>query len=233
MRIAIISDVHSNLEALQAALETIDARGVDALYCLGDTVGYGADPAPCVELVRARCAGVVRGNHDEAVATGRDVNLLPRDGRTAAQHNHERLSEEQRAWLAGLPLVLGIDDCTFVHATADQPAAWRRVDSYKVVREQFEHFTTPVCFAGHSHLPAVVAEEVGILTVRRGVRFFINVGSVGQPRDGNRRACVAFFDTDAFTYELTRVSYPVEAAAQRIRDENLPEGLARRLLMGR
>jgi diadenosine tetraphosphatase ApaH/serine/threonine PP2A family protein phosphatase len=232
LKLAIISDIHANLEALTAVLAVVDSRPVDALYCLGDVVGYGADAAPCVNLVRERCAATVLGNHDEAVALERGVKVLPRDARKAAAHNRAQLTEAQRAFLAGLPLTVEADGCTFVHATPEQPGAWQRLGSFLVAREQFRHFGTDVCFIGHSHMPAVMGNKLGAMQVRPGVRYLINVGSVGQPRDGDQRACVAFFDTDTFAYDLVRVPYDIEAAASKIANAGLPLRLAKRLYDG-
>lgn len=234
MKLAVISDIHSNIEALTAAFGAIDAEGVDAVYCLGDVVGYGADAALCVDFVRARCDGVVRGNHDEAVANGAPeaASWLPRAARKAVTHNRKQLSDEQLDYLADLPLILEADGCTFVHATPEQPAAWRRLDSFLVAQKQFEHFGTPVCFIGHSHVPAVMGNRLGLTRVERGNRYLINVGSVGQPRDGDPRACVAFFDTDAFTYALRRVPYNIQQTVGKILSSGLPRSLATRLTVG-
>lgn len=232
MKLAILSDIHSNLEALLAVLGVIESRPVDAVYCLGDVVGYGADAATCVNLVRIHCKATVLGNHDEAVALERGLKTLPRDGRKAAAHNRAQLSEDQRAFLAGLPLTLEADGCTFVHATPAGPGAWQRLGSYLVAREQFDHFQTDVCFIGHSHVPAVMGHRLGAVRVQPGGRFLVNVGSVGQPRDGDPRACVAFFDTETFAYELVRVRYNIEASANKIITSGLPKRLAKRLYKG-
>lgn len=232
MKLALLSDIHANLEALTAALEVVEARRVDAVYCLGDVVGYGADAATCVNLVRLHCNATVLGNHDEAVALKRGLKILPRDARKAAAHNRAQLSEDQRAFLVGLPLTLEADGCTFVHATPADPGAWQRLGSYMVARQQFDHFHTAVCFIGHSHVPAVMGHKLGVTRVQSGGRYLVNVGSVGQPRDGDPRACVAFFDTETFAYELVRVSYNVEAAAAKIVTAGLPKRLANRLFKG-
>jgi len=232
VRIACISDTHSNLEALTAVLKVIDERGVDAIFCMGDIVGYGADAAACVDLVRERCTAVVMGNHDAAVALDRDLNKLPRDGQEAALHNRAQLSDEQLDYLRGLPMRLEVDGCALAHATPHRPEAWIRMHSYATVSEQFKHFQAPVCFVGHTHVPGVVAEKIGVLSVRPGNRYLINVGSVGQPRDKNPRACVAFFDSVTFQYELVRVPYDIGSAAAKIRSAGLPVSLAKRLEVG-
>lgn len=232
MRIACISDTHSNLEALTAVLKVIDERGVDAIICAGDIVGYGADAAVCVDLVRERCAGVVMGNHDAAVALDRDLGKLPRDGQEAALHNRAQLSDDQLNYLRGLPLTLDLEGCAVAHATPHRPEAWVRMHTYSTVSEQFKHFQAPVCFVGHTHVPGVAAEKIGVLNVRPGNRYVINVGSVGQPRDRNPRACVAFFDSVTFEYELVRVPYDIASAAAKIREAGLPSSLAKRLEKG-
>lgn len=233
MKIALISDIHSNLEALETAFRAISETDAEVMYCLGDVVGYGADPAPCVELVREYCDGVVLGNHDAAVAREEGIGTLPKDARKAAQHNAALLSEEQRAYLADLPLRIEAHGCTFVHASPDKPAAWKRLDSYPVAQAQFKHFDTDICFIGHTHIPAVMADKLGVLNVRKGHRYLVNIGSVGQPRDRNPRLSFALFDTDAFAYDLIRVPYNVERAAEKILTAGLPKSLATRLKEGR
>ena len=234
MRLAILSDIHSNLEALDRALRAVDEADVDAVYCLGDVVGYNADPAACVDRVREHCDAVVLGNHDAAVARKADVNFLPADGQEAARHNRTQLSDAQRDYLADLPLTHTADNCTFVHATPDAPTAWKRLTAYPAAQAQFDHFDTDVCFIGHTHSPAVMADSLGIFRVRAGHRYLINVGSVGQPRDGNPKLSFGLFDTDTFEYENVRLDYDVATAARKIRQaDRLPNTLADRLEEGR
>jgi predicted phosphodiesterase len=234
VRLAIISDIHSNLEALERAFRAIEEADVDAVYCLGDVVGYNADPAACVDLVRERCEAVVLGNHDAAVARTADMDFLPADGQEAARHNRAQLSDAQRDYLADLPLVHTAANCTFVHATPDAPTAWKRLTAYPAAQAQFDHFETDVCFIGHTHSPAVMADSLGIFRVRAGHRFLINVGSVGQPRDGNPKLSFGLFDTESLDYENVRLDYDVAAAARKIRNaEGLPNRLANRLEDGR
>lgn len=234
MRIALISDIHSNLPALTAVLGhiTSTSESVDRIYCLGDVVGYGAQPAQCVELVREACHAVVLGNHDLAVADGTDVDWLPLDGQEAAAHNRAELSTESLTWLAGLPLIHE-DTCgTFVHATPLDPDRWLRMESFRLTQAQFSHFGTDLCFMGHTHIPAILSNSLGVFRIRQGHRYLVNVGSVGQPRDGDPRACVAFFNTETLEYTLDRVAYNVNEAARAITDAGLPRALARRLERG-
>ena len=210
----------------------IDREGIQDIFCLGDIVGYCADPAPCIDLVKERCTLTVGGNHDLVVATGSGLQFLPPSGQVAAEHNASAISEDQRSWLEALPLLQSERDITCAHASPQYPERWMRIESFFLAQEQFKNFDTSICFVGHTHLPGVLSEKLGVLRVRKDHRFIINVGSVGQPRDGDPRACVAFFDPDSFDYELRRVPYNVDRTAARIREEGLPESLARRLESG-
>ncbi|MEM6648212.1 MAG: metallophosphoesterase family protein [Bacteroidota bacterium] len=232
MKLAIISDIHSNHEALSVALRDIEQRGADEVYCLGDIVGYGPSPAACVDLVRANCAGVVLGNHDLAIATWQDVEVLPKSGQAAAKHNRPLLSDDQLAYLSGLPLTFSAHDCTFAHASPEAPDTWNRLASPMQARGQFEHFQTALCFIGHTHIPAVMSNKFGAFRVRKGNRYLINVGSIGQPRDGDPRLAYGLFDTESYAYELIRLPYNYEMVARRIIDAGIPKRLAERLRKG-
>jgi predicted phosphodiesterase len=233
MRIAIISDIHSNLQALETVLEKADQSDIESIYCLGDIVGYGADPEQCLVLVSERAAVTVLGNHDLAVATQTGLDYLPSAGKEAAIHNRSKLSEDQLSFLADLPLVHAETAFTMVHASPENPERWQRINTYLSGSAQFSHFSTDVCFVGHTHSPATMSDSIGVSQVRKGHRFLINVGSVGQPRDGDSRASFGIFDTDSFDYELIRIEYDIEGARTRIKEEGLPQRLADRLLIGR
>ena len=232
MRLAIISDIHSNFEALTVAMKEIDHRGVDAIYCLGDIVGYGADAAACVDIVMNRCEGAVRGNHDVAVAMEKGITFLPKDAQKAAKHNRLQLSDDQIDYLTNLPLILEAADCTFVHASPQNPQQWMRIESLAVAMEQFNHFKTDICFIGHTHIAAVMSNQVGVFQLKRGHRFLVNVGSVGQPRDQNPRSSLAFFDTESFQFDMVRLPYDIPITMQKIIDAGLPAGLGKRLQIG-
>jgi len=232
VRLAVLSDIHANLHALQAALRIVEQADVEAIYCLGDIVGYNADPGPCVDLVREHCTYVVQGNHDRAVATGAGMEQLPLDAQRAATHHRSVLNEEQLAFLRALPLVDTVGPCTLVHASPDAPDSWKHLSAYQDIRTQFEHFDTPFCFTGHTHIPAVIADALGVFEVRAGHRYLINVGSVGQPRDHTSKGSLVLFDTEALIHRCVRFSYDVEAAAARIEAEQLPVRLAKRLRDG-
>ena len=232
MLVAVVSDVHANLAALEAALTEADRRGADAVVCLGDVVGYGPDPEACVDRVRERCEVTVLGNHDAAVARDEGLAVLPKDGQEAALRHREWLSDDQRQWLAGRPLVEERHGATYVHAAPRDPASWPRLDSFPQVQAQFGAFETPICFVGHSHKPAVVSDALGVFTVRPGHRYLVDVGSVGQPRDRDPRLAFALYDTDAGTVEAVRAHYDVTQTVARVRERGLPARLGERLRRG-
>lgn len=232
MRLAVVSDLHANREAFVAVLDEIERRGADAIVCLGDVVGYGPDPEACVDLVRERCGVTVLGNHDAAVARDEGLAVLPRDGQAAARLHRDWLGAERLAWLAALPLVVETHGVTLAHAAPADPGSWPRLDSFQSVQTQFEAFATDICFVGHSHRPAVASNRVGVTRVRPGHRYLINVGSVGQPRDGDPRAAFGLYDTEAVAYELVRVHYDHARTQARIAERGLPDGLGVRLARG-
>ncbi len=232
MLVAVLSDVHANLAALQTALAEADQRGAGAVVCLGDVVGYGPDPEACVDLIRERSGATVLGNHDAAVARDEGLAVLPKDGQEAARRHREWLDDDQRQWLAGLPLMVESHGATLVHAGPRAPASWPRLNSFQAVQAQFGAFETPICFVGHSHKPAVVSDALGVFTVRPGHRFLVDVGSVGQPRDRDPRLSFALYDTDAGTVETVRVHYDVASTVARVHERGLPARLAERLRTG-
>jgi diadenosine tetraphosphatase ApaH/serine/threonine PP2A family protein phosphatase len=240
VRYAVVSDIHGNLEALRAVLADADGR-TDGVLCLGDTVGYGADPLPCVELVAERAQAIVAGNHEHAVAGRMDLRWFNRNARLAAEWTAERLDDQHRDWLAALPLVTEIADATLVHASPSQPDEWDYLVSAADGYGAFAAFGTRWCFIGHSHLPAVWSvgssgprHAAGAQTVEqeRGRRYIVNVGSVGQPRDHDPRAAYAIWDAEAGRVAIRRVEYDIAAARAKIVAAGLPRFLADRLAVG-
>jgi diadenosine tetraphosphatase ApaH/serine/threonine PP2A family protein phosphatase len=240
VKYAILSDVHGNLEALRAVLRDVAARA-DAVLCLGDTVGYGADPEACVELVAARARAIVAGNHEWGVADRLDLTWFNRWARASAEWTRERLDADHRAWLAALPVVQEIDDATLVHASPAQPEEWDYLVTPEDGWDAFAHFATRWCFVGHSHVPGVWSlgssgrehdpHPEGVAS-ERGRRYIVNVGSVGQPRDRDPRASYALWDVEAGRVEIRRVAYDVVEARRKIEAAGLPRFLADRLAAG-
>lgn len=241
MRYAILSDIHSNLEALRAVLA--DARDrADGCLCLGDVVGYGADPGPCIDLIAERCDGIVAGNHEHGVAGLIGLDWFNPWARVAAEWTRGRLGAEAHAWLAALPLAREVADATLVHASPAHPEEWDYLVSSEDGFTAFGAFATRVCFVGHSHVPrAWVQGSWGhdydavpqTVTLDAGCRYIVNVGSVGQPRDHDPRAAYALWDLDARRVEIRRVAYDVVAAQAKILSAGLPGLLAKRLAEGR
>lgn len=241
MRVAVLSDIHANLEALRAVLADCAGRA-DVLLCLGDVVGYGADPEACLELVAARCHAVVAGNHDYAVTGRLDLDWFNPYARAAAEWTAARLSDDARAWLAALPVAREFAGATLVHASPAGPEEWEYLLSAEDGYAVFGAFTTRLCFVGHSHVPAVWgtgswgrrwwprADEV---SVHPGGRYLVNVGAVGQPRDRDPRAAYVLWDEDERRVTVRRVPYDVATAQRKIREAGLPEFLADRLARGR
>lgn len=232
MRVAILSDIHANLQALTKALAIVDRSQIDEIYCLGDIVGYGAHPNECVSLIRERARYCILGNHDLA---GLDVSFarhFNKPGRLAASWTHKVLTKENCDYLRSLPYSIALKSCTLVHASPDRPEAWQYILSLPAAEKQFEHFSTPLCFIGHTHVPFVCGEDLRTFTFKPGMRFLINVGSVGQPRDGNPQLSFGIFDFDAHIYLHVRSDYDIASAAAAIAKAGLPPILASRLYLG-
>jgi diadenosine tetraphosphatase ApaH/serine/threonine PP2A family protein phosphatase len=232
MTIAVISDIHSNLQAFEEALRYIEQFKIDEIHCLGDIVGYGGNPNECVELVRKRCAKVVKGNHDLATIDLSHSKFHPEAGKMTNAWTFKILTEENRRYLAWLPFRIVNSDFTLVHASPESPFDWKYIDSVESASEQFGHFSTPVCFVGHTHVPYVIGEDLKSFTLTRSTKFIINVGSIGQPRDGNPQLSFGVIDTVDWTYENIRADYDIEGATRAIARAGLPAILGSRLERG-
>ncbi len=241
MRYGIISDIHGNLEALEAVFKELEKQDLDKILCLGDVIGYGPDPEECVALVRSRADIILAGNHDYAPLGLVDTSFFNIYAKTAVEWTASRLSDETRTFLEQCPLRAEFENFTIVHATPSRPEAWNYILSIDDAVENFPHFKGQVCFIGHSHVPLIIEEKSDgrILVHRKNMvrcdsesRYIINVGSVGQPRDLNPRAACALFDSERLEYELLRVEYEVGMTQRKILDRGLPAFLAERLALG-
>jgi diadenosine tetraphosphatase ApaH/serine/threonine PP2A family protein phosphatase len=240
MRFAILSDLHSNLEATEAVLA--DARENDCTHfvCLGDVVGYNANPHECVEIVQKLECPAVLGNHDEQAAltaSSRGFNAL---AETAINWTREHLTEEDKEWLRGLRLTQQVRDFTIVHATLDTPEQWGYVFNSLDAVASFAFQETTVCFFGHTHVAGAFVRDDGVkkvkvdqLTIEGTKKYFINVGSVGQPRDGDWRAAYCIYHLENNVVEQRRVNYDLATAQKKIVRAGLPSMLADRLELGR
>jgi predicted phosphodiesterase len=240
MKFAIFGDIHANLEALEAVLADAEQQGCSNHVCLGDIVGYAANPSECLERVRAMNCPVVRGNHDEGASSDSSLEELNPLAYQALMWTRQQLSDEQKAWLRELKLVRQVRDFTIVHATLDSPGAWGYVTNRFDAMASFSYQFTQVCFYGHTHVPRIFEKDDTVRGVRgeeallqRGVKYFVNVGSVGQPRDGDKRASYAIYDVLAQKITIRRVDYDLPCAQGKILDAGLPSLLAERLDLGR
>jgi predicted phosphodiesterase len=240
MRVAVISDVHANFHALEAVLEQIDAEGVEAIWCLGDVVGYGPLPNECCDLVQERCDLCLVGNHD-LVALGQiNVADFNDEAAAAATWTAGELSEESRAFLEGLEPAGAADGVELFHASARDPV-WEYILTEEAAQATLELTKAPVVLVGHSHVAlAITAVDGGVaggLTpggtdVQLDGRWLLNPGSVGQPRDGDPRAAWLLLDLDRMFAAFQRVPYSIEETQNEMRERGLPRMLATRLARG-
>jgi diadenosine tetraphosphatase ApaH/serine/threonine PP2A family protein phosphatase len=246
LRLAIFADIHANRQAFQACLDSARARGAEQTICLGDIVGYGADPEWAVEtamdLVRDGAIAVI-GNHDAAV--GASSETMNAEAQAAIEWTRGRLSAPQRRFLAELPLNRAQDDRLYVHSEASHPAQWHYVRSSADAARSIEATDAHVTFCGHIHKPVLyslssAAKMTSFIPTSEtpvqllsGRRWLVVAGSVGQPRDGNPAAAFTMLDTATREITFCRVPYDVITAADRIRANGLPHWLADRLLIGR
>lgn len=236
MRIAIISDIHANLEALTRALTIIDERKPDEIICLGDVVGYGPDPNECIDLIRERSKVVLMGNHDYAVTHIEATENFNPVAKEAVIWTRDKITVDNLNFLSLLPYTYKLDDVYFVHSTPLEPEEWHYVFTWNDAMSQFDHFEEKICFIGHSHVPQIYYNDASTtmsFSLSKEAKYLINVGSIGQPRDGNPRLSFGIFDTEKWQYQPFRSEYEMEATAQKIRERGLPPFLADRLLKGR
>jgi diadenosine tetraphosphatase ApaH/serine/threonine PP2A family protein phosphatase len=242
VRIAIISDIHSNIEALTEVLKVIERSRVDRVVSLGDVVGYGASPNPCCDLVRTHAEVTLLGNHDAAVSGRMDYSFYYDAARHALDWSASVVSEENHAWLRSLPFTYRIGEVGFSHGSPIEPRAYEYIFALEQARELSPYTADlpEVTFIGHSHLCKAFALGNGEVSdvvsakfgVKKGYKYIISVGSVGQPRDYDNRACFVIYDTASRTVEYVRVEYDIQASAQRIFDADLALNFGKRLFLG-
>ena len=240
MRFAIFGDIHANLQALEAVLSDARTQHCTHYVCMGDIVGYNANPRECLAIVRELGCPTVKGNHDEQasmIREGEGFNALAEE---AIQWTRAQLTDEDKLWLRELRLQRQVRDFTIVHATLDMPGEWGYVFNDLDAAASFTYQQTSLCFFGHTHWPtAFVHDEsvrripVGQIILAPGKKYFINGGSVGQPRDRDWRAAYCILHVDQQMIEQRRVEYDLATAQQKIRDAGLPDRLADRLAVGR
>ncbi|RKY99056.1 MAG: metallophosphoesterase [Candidatus Hydrothermota bacterium] len=240
MRLAVISDIHGNLEAFKAVISRLKRERYDKIVFLGDVVGYGADPNECCKLLRKLTNIVVLGNHDAAVLNPELDQYFNMYARSAIEWTRRHLSRENREWLSEFPIKVKMDDLLIVHAAPYKPEEWEYVISTYDAMFQFKHFGDKFCLFGHSHVPGAFelrddrVEFIykDVIELRKDARYMLNPGSIGQPRDHDPRASFAILDTDEMIFKIIRVEYDVEKASKKIINAGLPKFLADRLFDG-
>lgn len=241
MRILIISDIHANLTALEAVLA--HAGEVDAVWCLGDLVGYGPDPNECVSRIR-NLPGLVclLGNHDAAALGQIDTDSFNPDARLAIHWTQEALTPESRDFLKTLPDKTVVEPVTLAHGSPRSPV-WEYLLDTRTATANFDHFDTPYCLVGHTHLPVLyyLTDESRVarlmvpdafMQIALAPRAIVNPGSVGQPRDRDPRAAYGLYDSNLNTFEFCRVPYKISAVQDRMKAAHLPERHIQRLAAG-
>ena len=242
MKIAFISDIHSNLEALTAVSKSLQNQGPDIVLFLGDIVGYGADPNECIEMVRDIADDILAGNHDWAAVEKSSTDNFNPTAKKALEWTQSRLTKDSKNFLSSLSLKGKMENFIYIHSTPFRPEEWDYIYSLSDAAQSFDSFSQSLCFVAHSHIPVTFVQSAGGETayvqnpqikLQKGFRYIINSGSVGQPRDGNPLSSYGIYDTKKKEYMLIRVQYDIKNARRKIIDVGLPESLANRIIVGK
>jgi predicted phosphodiesterase len=240
MRYAIIADIHANLEAFNTVLADAKAMNCTHYACLGDVVGYNANPKECLDIVRAMGMPCVKGNHDEYCSSETDLEGFNPHAQEAINWTRDQLTEDDRKWLRDLRYIRLVASFSIVHATLDGPQKWGYVFDKLAAAASFTYQNTSVCFFGHTHVPVAFVRDAMVrggtyskFKVEAGKKYFVNVGSVGQPRDGNPKASYVVYDLDEGSIEIRRLDYDIGTTQRKILEAGLPPRLAHRLAEGK
>src|ERR1051325_711179 len=240
MRYAIIADIHSNLEALRVVLEDGKNQKCTHWVCLGDVVGYNANPKECLDIIRDMGMPCVKGNHDEYCSTEESLEGFNPHAAEAVNWTRRQLSDVDRQWLRDMKYVRLVASFSMVHATLDGPQRWGYVFDKLAAAASFTYQNTSVCFFGHTHVPVAFIRDSVVrggtyskFKVEPGRKYFVNVGSVGQSRDGVAKATYVIYDLDEGSIELRRLDYDIPKAQKKILEAGLPPRLADRLALGK
>lgn len=243
MRYFIFSDIHGNLEALEVITELLNREQSFVPICLGDIVGYGPNPHECIEIVKEHKIRCILGNHDCASIDKLDISYFNPYAKEAVLWTRSVLTDEDIAFLNSLPVQLAIGNMTLVHATPCDPQAWNYLFTLVDAENNFKCFNTKLCFVGHSHSPMIIARKDSgsncrvhthpAIGIAKDERLIVNVGSIGQPRDGNPDASYVIYDDSEGTVEIYRASYPFRKTQEKMKRHGLPDYLIDRLELGR
>ncbi|MBT8037729.1 MAG: metallophosphatase family protein [Verrucomicrobiae bacterium] len=236
MKYAILSDIHANLEALTSVLEDARAHGVTHFICLGDVVGYNANPSECVDIIRALDCPVLMGNHDAYMVADEIPEIVNDRARKSLEWTRTQMTPDQHEWLAQLPLQRRVGAFEIVHASLHDPEMWNYVVNATEAIVHFHFQETPLCFYGHTHHPMYFSIKERVthkgfdrIELKDDDQYLVNVGSVGQPRGEDKRAQYVIYDSVERVVEMRFVDYDVALTCQKIREAGLPEHNAIRL----
>jgi len=246
MLYGIFSDIHGNLQALEAVLASMESRKVERRICLGDIVGYGVNPNECAALVKEHSDLCLLGNHDNVALKREDYTDFNMYAKAAMEWTWKNINKETKNYLQSLPYIVEEEKFTFVHSSPVAPVDWHYIADLDGALESFAYFGTSFCFIGHTHSPVMVATDskdpYGDVPVisdgplyrpKKNEKVLVNVGSVGQPRDRDNRACWCLADSEGDWIEFVRVEYDIDRAQEAMRKEGLPLFLIERLALGR
>ncbi len=234
---ALFSDIHGNLEALNTIITDARYQGVSNFACLGDIVGYGPNPGGCIAAIQELNCVCVKGNHDEDASNERDLWNLSDHAQESLMWTRKHLTDSQKDWLRNLPYQRRLGRNSLVHATQDDPESWNYILNKFDAQIALNQQSSPICFFGHTHVPDCYAlEDSSVkklkeseITLRKGNRYLVNVGSVGQPRDGIAKACYVIFDSSEGTITYRRLDYNINEVVQSIAEAGLSSDLGERL----
>ncbi len=241
MRYGIFSDIHSNLEAFNKAIYSLKKQNIDKLICLGDIVGYGANPKECLEIISKLKPEVIAGNHDWANVDKFNLGFFNWHAKEAIIWTKRKINKDNWRYLRSLPLMYQENNFCCVHASLDSPREFNYVITAKQAEKNFFLLKAKICFIGHSHFSEAFSFNRGEIKhllqkkidIEKNKKYIVNVGSIGQPRDGDPRLSFCIYDTKKKLVEYKRLQYDVKAAADKINKNGLPEFLAQRLYLGR
>lgn len=243
MKYALFSDIHSNLEAFQAVREEFKKENIDEYVCLGDIVGYAANPNECLKLIRElNPLTIIAGNHDWASVGKTGIDYFHSLAKEAILWTQKKLTEENKNFLHNLPLTKEFDDFVIVHGSLYSPQEWYYIFTLRDAKKNFEYQNKRICFIAHSHQPFIISQDregkcEGVkgmrVSLRDDYRYLINIGSVGQPRDRSPDVCYCLYDPDKGEIEINRIPYEIKKAQDKIIAAGLPQELAWRLSLGK
>lgn len=238
MKVIVISDVHGNLEALEKVLGYIDRlKGEKRVVCLGDIVGYGPNPAECFKIVGSLTDKICLGNHEDSILDTDYDYQINRHAREAIRWTRDILNEDIKEVIKKLPLQIEEDNILYVHASPDDPMLWRYITNARNAYSSLIEMEHSLCFVGHSHIPGIYSYRAlqrnsNTATLSADDKTIVNVGSVGQPRDGSPMLSFAVFDNENWEVEIIRLEYDYHKTMAKIEKANLPLFLAKRLTKG-